>query len=228
MAADGLDRPPLWRIVTSLFWLKAIGTTAFMTGFFWLYFLCLHQPMTAVTTMPVTAVDRWVGFQPWMLPMYFSLWFYVCLPATLLWRRAELVGFGLRMALLLGIGLAIFALWPTRLPSFQIDASRNPGFAILRGVDAAGNACPSLHVASSVFAAMWLHWMAPRLGLGRWFRRSSALWCLAIVYSTMAVKQHVLVDVLAGGLLGAVVAWLTRPSWLHARGETAIAGQASP
>ena len=82
---------------------------------------------------------------------------------------------------------------------------------MLRGVDAAGNACPSLHVATAVFAAFWLDWMAPALGFGRRLRRINVLWCMLIVFSTLATKQHVVVDALAGALLGASVAWFTRP-----------------
>jgi membrane-associated phospholipid phosphatase len=81
----------------------------------------------------------------------------------------------------------------------------------LKGVDSAGNACPSLHVASAVFSAYWLNWQLPAAGLGRRSRLASTFWCVAIVYSTMATKHHVAVDVFAGAMLGLSVAWLSNP-----------------
>ncbi len=200
-----------WRTLRRHFWFKSLGTTAFMWLFFVAYFALLRHPNGPVTTMPMTALDRWIGFQPWALPFYLSLWVYVSLPAALMSSRREIVGFGVRIGALCLIGLAVFYVWPTQMPPYPIDWAQHPGFTILRGVDASGNACPSLHVATAVFAAFWLNWMAPTLGFGTRFRRANVLWCAAIVFSTMAVKQHVVVDVLAGAALGASVVWVTRP-----------------
>nr|WP_288120397.1 phosphatase PAP2 family protein [Thiomonas sp.] len=199
------------RILGRHFWLKSIGTTAFMLVFFAAYFYLLRHPDGHVTTMPLLALDRWIGFQPWALPIYLSLWVYVSLPPALMSSRSEIVGFGLRIGALCLIGLAVFYLWPTKVPPWSIDLARHPDFAALKGLDAGGNACPSLHVATAVFSAFWLDWMAPGLGFGARMRRLNMLWCLAIAYSTMAVKQHVAVDVFSGAALGAAVAWITRP-----------------
>jgi membrane-associated phospholipid phosphatase len=38
------------------------------------------------------------------------------------------------------------------------------------------------------------------------------VWCIGVVYSALATRQHVAVDVLAGLALGALAAWL---SWRH-------------
>ncbi len=199
------------RILGRHFWLKSIGTTAFMLVFFAAYFYLLRHPDGHVTTMPLLALDRWIGFQPWALPIYLSLWVYVSLPPALMSSRSEIVGFGLRIGALCLIGLGVFYLWPTKVPPWNFDLARHPDFAVLKGLDAGGNACPSLHVATAVFSAFWLDWMAPGLGFGARMRRVNILWCLAIAYSTMAVKQHVAVDVFSGAALGAGVAWITRP-----------------
>jgi membrane-associated phospholipid phosphatase len=73
---------------------------------------------------------------------------------------------------------------------------------LLQGVDAAGNACPSLHVATAMFSAVCLDALLRRLSVPMALRWLNAGWFLAIAYSTLAVKQHVVVDVLAGSLLG--------------------------
>ena len=210
--ARGMARR-IGRRLLAHFWLKSLGITAIMTLFFSAYFRLLRHPWAHVSTIPLTAVDRWIGFQPWALPLYLSLWVYVCAPAVLLDARRELLRYAAGIGGVCAAGLAIFALWPTRIPSMQADYAGHPAFALLRGIDASGNACPSLHVASAVFAALALERVLPGLGLGRRSRWLSWIWCALIVYSTMAVKQHVLIDVACGALLGAAGAAAARWKW---------------
>jgi membrane-associated phospholipid phosphatase len=73
-------------------------------------------------------------------------------------------------------------------------------------VDAAGNACPSLHVATAMFNAACLEPLLRRVGAPASLRVANALWFVAIAYSTLAVKQHVAVDVAAGATLGLLFA----------------------
>lgn len=193
------------------FWFKTFGTSAFMTVFFTAYIYLLKAPASPVSTMPLTSVDDWIGFQPWALPIYLSLWLYVSLPPALMLTRADIVRYGWRAGLLCLIGLGIFYVWPNAVPPTHIDWDLYPAAAWLKGVDAAGNACPSLHVASSVFSAFWLDWMLPDSPKGRACRWLNGLWCLLIAYSTMAIKQHVAIDVLCGALLAMLLAWLTKP-----------------
>jgi len=44
------------------------------------------------------------------------------------------------------------------------------------------------------------------LGAPQVVRAGNWLWCMGIVYSTLATRQHVAVDAVAGALLGAIVA----------------------
>ena len=174
--------------------------------FFSVYFWVLRHPLAPVTIMPLTAVDRWIGFQPAALPVYLSLWVYVSLAPALLINRRELVSLGFAWVALSVIGLGIFLRWPTAVLQAEVDWSQHPHFAFLKSVDTAGNACPSLHVAFAVFSAVWLGRSLRALGAGRGLRALNWLWCLGILYSTVATGQHVALDVLAGTALGALVA----------------------
>lgn len=186
-----------------------------MTVFFTAYIYLLKNPWGATTIMPLTPLDDWITFQPWALPIYLSLWLYVSLAPALMRTRDEIIGFGLRMGMLCLIGLGIFFVWPNATPPSNIDWARYPGAAILKGVDAAGNACPSLHVATAVFAGLWLNWMTPLSSQAWLVRTCNLFWCLAIAFSTMAIKQHVAIDVACGAILGASCAVLTRPRTLR-------------
>ena len=192
------------------FWLKAVGITAYMWLFFAAYFYLLRQPSGPVTTMPLSAVDHWVGFQPWALWPYFSLWLYVTLPPGLLTTPRELLRYGAWIGALLVAGLACFMWWPSAVPHLPVH-SDFPGYGLLRGVDAAGNACPSLHVASASFSALWLDHLLRELRGRASLRLVNALWFGLIVWSTLATKQHVWWDAVAGVALALAIAPLSLP-----------------
>lgn len=196
---------------------KLIGISLCMSAFFVVYFQVLNHPVYPVTLVPLTAVDRLVGFWPAALPLYLSLWVYVSLAPSLLIDRRELVSYGLAAVVLSVIGLGIFLLWPTAVPPPDVDWSQHPRFAFLKAVDASGNACPSLHVAFAVFTAFWLARLLRQLGAGPFARGLNWLWCAGILYSTVATRQHVSLDVLAGAALGAAVA-VVHLRWLRAAG----------
>ena len=196
---------------------KMLGTTVGMTVFFIAYFWVLSHPQHPVTTMPLTAVDHAISFRPEALPLYLSLWFYVSLAPALLIDRREIASYCLAAVGLSGIGLGIFLFWPTAVPMANVDWSQHPGFAFLKSADAAGNACPSLHVAFAVFTAVWLERILRQLGAGRFIHRLNWLWCLGILYSTIATRQHVALDVVAGAILGLSVA-IVHLRWLRHSG----------
>lgn len=194
---------------------KAVGTTVLMTLFFIIYLHLLHHPVNPVTIMLLTPVDHWIAFEPWSLAIYLSLWVYVSLPPALLLSGRALFGYGAAITGVCMVGLLIFWLWPTAVPAPQIDWARFPGFGALKNVDGTGNACPSLHVATAVFSGFWLHRLLRLIHVPSWLLIFNILWCAAIIYSTMATKQHVFLDVIAGvvlGSLGAVFSlkWLMR------------------
>jgi len=158
-----------------------------------------------VTLMPVTAFDAAIPFQPASLAIYFSLWVYVSLAPALLKTREELLFHG-KVAGGMGlVGFAIFFFWPTAIPH---DAGlRDTGgitLSWLKQVDAAGNACPSLHVAFAVFSGLWLDRALTEMRLPIVVRLFNLTWCAAIAYSTLSTKQHVLVDVVGGAVLGVI------------------------
>jgi len=210
----------LWARMRHLWWLKTAGICLFMWVFFALYFEVLRHPPSPPRIMPLTALDRAIPFMPSALLAYGSLWLYVGLPAGMMATFKNLLHYGAWMASLCLTGLAIFYFYPTAIPPLTsgIDLARHPGFALLQGVDASGNAFPSLHVATAVFSAFWIDHVLRGVASPPGLRLASIVWCLLIMLSTLAVKQHVLLDLLAGILLGALFAvislrWRWRWRW---------------
>jgi membrane-associated phospholipid phosphatase len=188
--------------------IKSVGTICWIAGFFAAYFWVLRNPQFEVTTMPLTALDGFVVFRPEALFLYASLWVYVSLVPALLKDFRELLIYGVATLLLSAIGLGIFLAWPTAVPHFEMDLARNPSLALIKGVDLTGNACPSLHVAFAVFSGIWMDRLLREIGFGRFVLALNWLWCVGIVYSTLATRQHVVLDVVAGAILGALMAAL--------------------
>jgi membrane-associated phospholipid phosphatase len=200
---------------------KMTGTTLGMTGFFFAYFWLLHHPFYPIVTMPLIGLDRLIPFQPVTLPLYLSLWLYVSLAPALVIKPRELFTYGVAALTLSVLGLGIFLFWPTAVPKLEIDWTQHTSFSFLKSIDASGNACPSLHVAFAVFTAVWFARLLREMGAGRLLRALNWLWCLGILYSTMAVRQHVALDVLAGAALGLAVA-AVHLRWLRAEADSAV------
>src|SRR5690242_16776354 len=199
-----------WRRFAFRWWLKTLGTSAYITGFMFLYFTLLRHPLFPVTLMPLTGLDRLIGVTPWSLGLYATLWVYISVVPVLLWSWNEMREYLLQVTLLGLIGFVIFLFWPTAVPAALIDWSAHPSVAFLKSIDAAGNACPSLHVAYAVLTAIWLQRLGRHLGAPLPVRLLNWLWCAGIAYSTLATKQHVALDLYAGVALGVVLP-LVRP-----------------
>jgi len=196
-------------VISTHVYLKSIGTTLFISLFFGAYFYLLKAPAYPATVMPITLLDRLIGFQPLALPMYLSLWVYVSLPPALLATPRELYGYAMAMLGACLAGLIAFYFWPTVVPAADIDWAQYPDVAFLKSMDASGNACPSLHVATAVFSGIWLHHLLRRFGAPLWILILNWMWCIGIVYSALATRQHVAVDMLAGLALGVLAAYLS-------------------
>ena len=203
------DSPHPWTAEIGLrmrrmFAFKVLGTTVFTWLFFIGYFHLLRHPAHPVTVMPLTPLDTLIPFLPQALFAYLSLWFYVGVAPGLQLGFWELIVYGLWIGALCLTGLALFYFWPTQIPPLPLDVSGLPGFQTLQGVDAAGNACPSMHVAVAIFTAVRIDEVLRRAGAPAWPRLLNAGWFLAIALSTLAIKQHVVLDVAAGAALGMV------------------------
>lgn len=192
-----------WR-AQHLFMLKLVGTSVGTALFFVAYFHLLQHPPRPAIVMPLTAIDRLIPFEPGAIAAYLSLWVYVGIGPGLQRSLADLLAYGAWAGALCLAGLACFYWWPTSVPPATQDLSAYPGFGMLKGVDAAGNACPSMHVAIAIFSAIRAGQVLRSIGAPRWLRAINAGWFVAIAWSTLATRQHVAIDVVAGAALGLV------------------------
>jgi membrane-associated phospholipid phosphatase len=182
---------------------KLVAGPIIVIAFFIGYFLLLDFPVFPVREMPATALDRLIAFQPRALVLYLSLYLYIAVVPWLLDNKRDLIACCLASSGLCLVGLVIFLFWPTAIPRPDSAAYRP-----LIAIDGPGNACPSLHAAFAVFSASCIDRLVRHLGDRGLARSLSWLWCLGILFATLATKQHVAVDLLAGTVLGATWAGL--------------------
>src|SRR5690348_3328503 len=93
-----------WRRFAFRWWLKTAGISAYITGFMFLYFTLLRHPLFPVTVMPLTELDRLIGFAPWSLGLYATLWIYISLVPGMLWSWNEMREYLLQVTVLAVLG----------------------------------------------------------------------------------------------------------------------------
>ncbi len=190
--------------IRNRWYVKMGGTALIMTAFFVVYFWLLNHARLPVTVVPRIFVDQMIAFHPEALPLYVSLWVYVPLAPSLLRLTRNMKIYTVAVLLLSAIGFAIFIIWPTAVPKPEASLADASSIAYLKAVDASGNAFPSLHVAFAVFTALLFELLLREMRSGFLIRGLNWLWCLGIVYSTIAIRQHVALDAVAGIILGAI------------------------
>ncbi|MDD2828032.1 MAG: phosphatase PAP2 family protein [Sulfuricurvum sp.] len=189
--------------------LKAVGSMSFITLFFVLYFYLLTHHYFYVTVIPATVMDEWISFNGSWLYFYLSLWVYVSLPPALTKSKKELLQYGVYAAILSLIGIFFYIFFPTTIQQNSADWGGSADMIWLKSMDMGGNAFPSMHVASAFFSFIWLNYQLKQMRGGKILYALSFLWCCAIIYSTLAVKQHLFIDVIGGLILGGSVALVT-------------------
>jgi membrane-associated phospholipid phosphatase len=176
-----------------------------------LYYLPQHWHLGTPTQLPFTALDRMLPFWPLSGLVYFGA--FAVLAGTFLVLRSFEQATRFLYANLLAqiIAVLVFAMWPTIYPrgDFPLPVDTGPLAAALvafcRNADLPVNCLPSLHVSTVTICLATLWHCTP------WGRRALPLMLLAglaLITSTMTFKQHYLLDVMAGFLLGAGCWWL--------------------
>jgi len=178
------------------------GMTIFNALFFMGYFHAQQHPMHVPITVPVTRLDLMIPYQPQLLAAYVSLWIYLGAGPGLQRSFSEVAMYTLWMAALCVTALGIFYFWPTQVPPLLPGAGAHSLPALLHRLDGAGNACPSMHVAAATFTLLRIDEVFRRPRSPLLLRLINLAWFAVIAYSTLAIKQHMALDVAAGALLG--------------------------
>ncbi len=165
------------------------------------YFLIGFHPLMPEHRLPLTALDRAIGFHPYTwIWVYQSLYIPINLIPWLADRREDLRRYAIGLVLLSAVSFAIFILYPIRAPRPPMPDAHGMCWLLIQ-YDATLNSFPSLHVGLLVYTLAF-GWRSFRGQLPRACAALCIIWGAAICYATLATKEHYAVDTLGGAVLG--------------------------
>jgi membrane-associated phospholipid phosphatase len=168
------------------------------------YFLIGHYPVFPVHTLPLSAIDRAIGFHPrgWVW-VYQSFYLLLNIIPWLARERWELQRYLRGFVIVSVVSFACFVIFPIRGPQPEVHDAGGM-YWLLRQYDVTLNSLPSLHAGLLVYTVCF----SRRIGLLRVF---VVIWCMLVLYATLATKEHYLVDIVAGAVLALLAdAWIWR------------------
>lgn len=177
-----------------------LALAAGLLAFFCLPYFALQRLPVDARTLPLSAMDMAVPFQPAWTAVYQSL--YLMMPAAAFWADSAdaLRRYARGFVALSLVGFAVFVAFPVEGPRPQQETSGL--YALLVRYDAPRNCFPSLHVALAAYSALFAHVVWGKRGAAAAVLGLAAFaWTAAISYSTLATKQHYAVDLPPGLLL---------------------------
>lgn len=142
--------------------------------------------------------EVYIPFVPWMIVVYYLIFPYLSLPIFLVKKYKDFFKVVIGLWIVTFASAVIFFLFPTTMERPEIVDQGLIGmmFHAMRYVDGPFNMCPSLHVSSITFVAFAIRHFFPK----SWFWNIPI--AVSICISTLLVKQHAIVDVFCGFLLG--------------------------
>lgn len=189
--------PSLWRV--KLMWAALLTVWISLP-----YHLLQHFPLLPAWTMTPTRIDNAIPFAQAMAWPYLSL--FVMLPIAPLFIREprDIRRYVIDFALLGLVSHTVFLLLPTQIERPIVEVV-DPLYQFVTNTDGPRNACPSLHASMTVYSALWCGELSRR-HRGAWLAWTGVtLWTLVIFYATIATRQHVLADLIAGAALALAV-----------------------
>jgi membrane-associated phospholipid phosphatase len=164
------------------------------------YFTLQRIGFFPTRTLPVGALDRLVAFDPRWLWVYLSIALLVPLAPLLATSRGDLARYARGLALLCLPCFAAFLLLPVAGPRPELPPPSD-AYRLLVAYDRPGNSFPSLHAGLAVYSLLFA-WRMLRADLSRASRIAigcvGALWVALILYSTLATRQHWVIDLPIG------------------------------
>jgi membrane-associated phospholipid phosphatase len=193
MPAGPLSEAGLWQLKLEMYLALSV---AFCVG----YFSAQRFPLFPSQTLPLTSLDRAIGFHPRAIYLYQSVYLLVPLFPFLAWTRQQLMQYALGFVSLCGISFLIFVFVPIAGPRPDGDTGVAM-FRLMTSYDGKTNAMPSLHVGIAVYSVLFGYQLSQIARSLRPLVWIGVAWTALIVYATVATKQHYAVDVPPGVLL---------------------------
>ena len=169
--------------------------------FFWTgYSILARYSFLPIRQVPLTPFDTAIPFNPdFWTPFYLSEYILTFAIPWFIDTRSQLRNYVRGIVLMSCACFAIFFLFPTASPR-PATIPESALYAFVLWMDGPLNAFPSLHAAFLAFTLCLAREIFRPMSAFAWVLL--LLWTAAILYATIATRQHYSVDLIAGGLIG--------------------------
>jgi len=168
------------------------------------YAIIQQVEIRPVLWIPQLAIDRAIPVYLQSIWFYFS--FYLLLGIVGLTVEKKLfIQYLYTIGWVTAVSHAAFLFVPNGVLRADIDFQSAPAiYQMLATLDLPRNAMPSLHASLSVVAAIAVLFSQV---FPKWSKPLVWLWVLVIFWSTIALRQHVSLDLIAGSIVAVIVWW---------------------
>jgi membrane-associated phospholipid phosphatase len=209
---DNQHHIPLWIPLRSRIVSYAILGGATGIG----YFGTQRFPLYSASTLPETTLDLLIPFSSEWSWMYQTVYIVVAAVALCINRREQHKAFVSGYWFILVVCCTFFWLYPIEAPRPASLSSRtlDSMYSIILSYDGLINCFPSLHVALALYSVAHSIVLIKKRTFSLYCPIACmTVWLSLLCYSTLALKQHYVVDVLAGLALASVAFALFIPRY---------------
>ena len=164
------------------------------------YYPPQQWPLFEARPAPALWFDEWVPFQPGWALIYQSVFLTHLAAVWLPSDRGAVWRYTLVLGAVYTAAAFVFWFYPTLSPRPGVVESRLY-YWLVTAVDGERNAMPSLHAAMGTLAALQVDCHARAVRAHPFWRLSIGGWWMVFLYSTLATRQHRVLDLVAGVLL---------------------------
>jgi membrane-associated phospholipid phosphatase len=173
-------------------------STVLIVGVYQFYFWCQRNPLATPRELKLR-VDEWIPYWPSWVWIYSCIYYPIILYLNFIIDSARQFTYvATSYLLLLALQMLFFVLFPVTTPAHWRGYNRERGLserflALVQRFDARSNSFPSMHVSVAMLTALHL---LPHLGA------SAFAFPVLVALSCLFTKQHYVIDLPAGALLG--------------------------
>ncbi len=169
-----------------------------IVGVYQFYFWCQRNHLVTPRELKLS-IDDWIPYWPSWVWVYSCIYYPIILYLNFIIDSARhFTHVATSYMLLLGLQMLFFVLFPVTTPAHWRGYNRERGLserflALVQRFDARSNSFPSMHVSVAMLTALHL---LPHLGA------TAFAFPVLIALSCLFTKQHYVIDLPAGALLG--------------------------
>jgi membrane-associated phospholipid phosphatase len=164
------------------------------------YHYLQHHHFFPGRAIPASFFDRLIPFSDGAVWAYFSVYLLMPIGPFLMIQRGQIFRYAWGIAIISMVADFVFAVWPTSCLR-PAALGTNAVYRMLIAIDNPYDAFPSLHAAFAVYSALCAGQVLNEFRWGVFLRGAAWFWALLVLYATLATKQHMAADIVAGSVL---------------------------